>query len=246
MQLIRAVHRPDNLDAAVQLLARPDVHTAALAGGTSIVPQTEAGIEELVDLQAVGLDAISRTTGGLAIGATVRVQSLVEDERVPDVLRAVARQEGPNTFRNVGTVGGAVVAADWQSVMLAALLALQAEVNIRNAAGERRLQLSEFLSEPRGALDRGVLTEIAIQTGGTMAVDQVARTPADTPIVGAVARRTENGAVLLALSGVAVTPMLVDPDQVAQLDPPGDFRGSGEYRREMAVVLSRRVLEQIP
>ena len=74
----------------------------------------------------------------------------------------------------------------------------------------------------------------------------MARTPADAPIVAAVARRTPDQQTLLALCGVAQTPVLVDPDDVADsIDPPGDFRGSAEYRRAMALTLTQRVLEEI-
>ena len=41
--------------------------------------------------------------------------------------------------------------------------------------------------------------------------------------------------------------MLVAPTQDAanDLDPPGDFRGSAEYRRALAAVLAKRALEEI-
>jgi len=38
--------------------------------------------------------------------------------------------------------------------------------------------------------------------------------------------------------------VLVDAAAVGDLDPPGDFRGSGEYRRALAAVLASRALEE--
>ena len=78
--------------------------------------------------------------------------------------------------------------------------------------------------------------------GGETADARVARTPADTPIVAAVGRRDEEGNVRMALCGVADIPILVDPDEIENVDPPADFRGSAEYRRQMAGVLGGRVL----
>jgi hypothetical protein len=47
----------------------------------------------------------------------------------------------------------------------------------------------------------------------------------------------------VALSGVAKTPILVDAADV--VEPPGDFRGSSEYRRALAEILVARALEAL-
>jgi hypothetical protein len=67
----------------------------------------------------------------------------------------------------------------------------------------------------------------------------------DRPIVIAVARRAANGEVRLAIAGIADRPVIVDPDRVAALDPPSDFRGSAKYRRSIATVLAQRVLGRV-
>ena len=67
----------------------------------------------------------------------------------------------------------------------------------------------------------------------------------DTAIVAAHARRDDDGTLRLALTGVGTTPSLVAPDDLDALDPPGDFRGSSEYRKEMAGILARRALAQL-
>jgi CO/xanthine dehydrogenase FAD-binding subunit len=51
--------------------------------------------------------------------------------------------------------------------------------------------------------------------------------------------------LLLALTGVAATPILVEPGDLAHLDPPGDFRGSSRYRRELAGILAKRVVDRL-
>ncbi len=80
---------------------------------------------------------------------------------------------------------------------------------------------------------------------GVTASDRVARTSADKPIVAVLGRKRPDGRTLLALCGVAATPILVEPDQLSSLNPPADFRGSSEYRREMAVLLAGRVLNTL-
>ena len=62
------------------------------------------------------------------------------------------------------------------------------------------------------------------------------------PSSSAWARLSDEGR-RLALTGVAPTPVLVQPDDV--LDPAGDFRGSSDYRRALADVLLARAVEAI-
>ena len=53
-------------------------------------------------------------------------------------------------------------------------------------------------------------------------------------------------AALVALVGVAATPVLVLADAPTEkLTPPDDFRGSATYRTELATVLARRVVEAL-
>lgn len=242
MALLKAYHRPTSADAALMLLSRRGVHTALIAGGTYINARRDVKVEEVVDLQAAGLDELHRAGDRLTVGAMVRIQTLVEHPETPAVLRNAARREGPNTFRHVGTIGGAVAVADWESEFLTALLVLDSDVNVQTPQGHRVYALAEFLSDVPNALDGGLITSITLATPGMTASDRVARTPADNPIVAATARRDLLGRIHLALSGVASTPLLVVPDDVANLNPPADFRGTSAYRRQMAVLLSKRVL----
>lgn len=242
MPQLKKYHRPESVDSALELLGRPDVRTALVAGGTYLTPRLEEEVDEVVDLQAVGLDQIEHDDEQMTLGAMVTIQAVVDDEEAPALLREMARREGPNTFRNQGTVGGAVARADVESEFLAALLVLEAQVTVQPAGGERQLSLAEFLADVAGALENGILTSVSLAKGGETADARVARTPADTPIVAAVGRRDGAGNVHLAMCGIADRPMVVDPDEIENVDPPADFRGSAEYRRKMAGVLGRRVL----
>lgn len=242
MQKISAYHRPSSLEEALALLDRSQVRSVPIAGGTTLVASAVDVFQEVVDLQAIGLDAIEGSADGLRIGAMTRLQDIVDDERVPELLRAATQREGPNTFRNAGTLGGAIVEANWESELLAALLVLECELTIQDAGGARGITLANFLVEPAAALKTGLLTQVLISANGETHTAHVARTPADRAIVSATVRKLDNGEVLLALSGVAEVAVLVVPDEVQNLQPPGDFRGSSDYRRSMATVLTKRVL----
>ncbi len=253
MNKIKLYHRPQTVEEALQLLLDAEGNKAILAGGTTLIPRLDDQIEEIVDLQNAGLDKLEYAAGTMSIGAMTRLQTIVDDPRAPALLREAARREGPNTFRHAATFGGIVVNAHWESELPAALLVLQTEVHIllppphplTEGDSAQTFSLSDFLTHQVKNLNNGLLACLTLQTGGQTAAARVARTPADAPIVAAVARKDEAGHIHLALSGVAKTPIPVNPDELDSLAPPADFRGSSEYRREMAKVLSARVLNEL-
>ncbi len=248
MLQLKAYHRPPNVAEALQLFARPDVKTAIIGGGTSLVARLDEQIEEVVDLQAVGLTELTYRPNYLNLEAMVRLQTVVDDPRAPTLLRQTAYQAGPNTLRHAATIGGQVVEGKAESELLAALLVYETTVQLETLSGEKNLALADFWLYPpwvEGKRD-WLVTAISIATSGQTASARVARTPMDSPIVAAVARRRKDGTIDVALCGVAKTPVLVDPTHLqAQIDPPSDFRGSAEYRREMAAVLVKRVLQEL-
>lgn len=235
-----AYRRPSTIAEAFELLARPGA--VVLAGGTRLNGDTSADPVEVVDLQSLGLDGI-REEGEhlLSIGAMTRLQQVVDDDRVPDVVREAARRERPSTLRVQGTVGGCVAAGDAESELLAALLVHEAVVHVDTAAGAEAVPLTALLAGLPLASGR-LVTSVTVRTSGVAAAARTARTPADRAIVAAVGRATPEGR-WIALTGVAATPVLVQPG--AELHPPGDFRGSSEYRRALAGVLTHRVVEAI-
>lgn len=244
MSRVRTYHRPEHLDAALTLLARTDVPTRALGGGTIVNADSGLGSNpappvDVVDLQALGLSGISESAGEVRIGATATLQAIADHACAPDVIRTLARREQPSTMRTLATLGGTVAQRDWESELIAGLLAFDAVVHWRTVSTDGTATATDAL--PHGAL----ITMVSIQTGDAV-VDRTGRTPADVAIVSAVARRRVDGTIALALSGVSATPLLVDgPDAAAHLTPPGDFRGSSDYRRHLAQVLATRVCEKV-
>jgi carbon-monoxide dehydrogenase medium subunit len=267
MLRISEYHRPKTLDDALALLQR-DETTAPLAGGTGLLPARAPNVESVVDLQALGLDVLSVEGFHLHIGAMVPLQRLVESPIVGEFLSGSARLEGPITYRNAATIGGTIASGDALSHLLIALLVLETQVHLR-LSGPATVSLDRILDAPRKFLAGGLITGLtALSAEGApgTALARVARTPRDKPIVAVAVRVTREGdlcgGVHIALAGVADRPIrvyeaedrlkgqpydkgLVDTAVTAlleQLDPPSDFRGSSEYRREMAAVLTRRAL----
>lgn len=245
MPILKAYHRPTSVSDALHLLARHDVRTMVIAGGTEAIPQLADRADEVVDLQALGLDAIAGDASTLMLGAMAQLQAVVDAEEAPLPLRKAAQREAPNTFRHVATIGGLVAGGDWESELLAALLAYDAQVTVQTLGGAKHIALSDFLAQRSRHLSGAIITQVSVTTDGQAAAERTARTPADKPIVAAVARRTAQGDLRLALAGVAASPILVTPEKLEYLTPPGDFRGSSDYRKHLATVLARRVLSQV-
>ncbi len=244
MAQVAAYHRPDTLEGALELLDGPS--RAVLAGGTVLNADREPPAIEVVDLQGLGLDGLVADGDRLTIGAMVTLDRLADGDATPTWLADLARAELPSTLRTVATVGGTIAAGGGESVLLAGLLAAGADIELVGAAGSAPVTVaaSEILAD--GLDGSSVITAITIDGASDGVIASTARTPADVPIVAAVAARGGDGGQRLALTGVAATPVLVDPDDpVAGLDPPGDFRGSAEYRRHLAAVLSARAITDL-
>ncbi len=240
--MITSYYRPPTLDEAITLLAHPD--TVIIAGGTTVNADTGGSPVVAVDLQALALSSIETDGEAVRLGAMTRLVEVVESELVPDVLRDLARREAPSTIRNAATIGGTIGTTDPESQLLSGLLAFGATVTLARIGSTTDHSLTEVLDDSE-LLDGAIITSVAVPSNGVAAADRTARTPMDRPIVLAVAHRDRSGAVLLAMAGVAPRPVIVEPDRIADLDPPSDFRGSSEYRAQIASVLAGRVLAAV-
>lgn len=236
MPNVVAYHRPTSIEAAVALLAESG--RVALGGGSTLPARTEP--VEVVDLQALDLAGIDASGPLVTFGAMTRLQDVVDSDLAPELLRRQARAEEPSTLRTLATLGGLIASAHAESVLLAGLLVHDARVTFADGSTQ---PLPEVLG---GARSGALITAVSVTAGGRAAQASTARTPADTPIVAAVARRTDDGTIRLALTGVAATPILVDPaDPTAGLVPPPDFRGSAGYRLHLSATLAARVLGEV-
>ncbi len=167
--------------------------------------------------------------------------------------------------RNRRLVGRALVSPSIAPQWSAALLALGATVSLEEEAGTSEVLLEDLLERRV----KGRPAAVSVRTGGLCWGEaHVGRTPADEPIVTASAAVELEGKKVrwarVALTGAWPKPVglaeaahdlvgrELDRESIAsvaqavaqEVSPTGDFRGSVDYRRAMAEVLTRRALEQ--
>jgi CO/xanthine dehydrogenase FAD-binding subunit len=101
--------RPGDLGEALQLLAQPGARP--LGGGTDLAGQLDRGLTAattIVDLQSLGLDAITTAGGGVRIGGAATLADVAASDRLEPwaVVREAASLAASPILRNQGTVGG--------------------------------------------------------------------------------------------------------------------------------------------
>lgn len=244
-------HRPKTLDEALALLTQG----VPLAGGTRLTARLR-GIVGLIDLQDLGLDRIEATDAAMVFGGTAILQGLVENaSQFPEDLAKAARLEAGWNIRNMATVAGTIVTGDGRSPLLTVLLALNTELQF--APGDERVPLDKVLGRGDDRTRGKLITAIHAAIPDRLRYAQVARSPADRPIVGvAVGVGPERAAVRIALGGYGAHPQLMSWDETpdaqeaadqarAMLADAGDQWASAEYRAAAGATLITRLLKEL-
>jgi len=195
-----------------------------------------------------------------SIDAEASLQAALDSTGCPEILRRALTGVLSWQARNETSVRRALSSPRIAPQWLAALYALGATVTVEGPEGSVERPLGEVNGSGAQAL------RVSVE-GLRWGEARVARTPADPPIVAAVAVvRLEDGIVQqarVALNGAwpEAVRLAKAADQLAggpldapriravadavekEVNPKGDYLGSAAYRRAMAGVLTRRALE---
>ncbi len=132
--MIIEYHRPTTIEEALELLARQEPRTLPLGGGT-VLNRPDPEKVAAVDLQALGLDGLHNTGKSLVVGAAVTLNRFARQPGLQPALVKAINLELNYNLRQAATAAGVLVSADGRSGFAAALLALDAELELRAHPG---------------------------------------------------------------------------------------------------------------
>ncbi|MEE8057776.1 MAG: xanthine dehydrogenase family protein subunit M [Pseudomonadales bacterium] len=220
------------------------------------------------------LKGVSTTNGCIVIGAMTTQHELLASPLIAEtcpILHEAAKLIADPQVRYCGTVGGNVANGDPGNDMPAIMMALDASYVLVSSSGERVVAADGFYQgtyftqmEPEE-----LLTEIRIPTpavGHGYSYQKMKRKVGDYATAATAVILEMNGATCtkasVSLTNLSSTPLRVnanalvgsdvDASAITQVvnaaieisDPASDLRGSAEYRRAMAGIMTQRAIEQ--
>lgn len=275
---------PKTLDEAGNLLADLGSQARIVAGATDLMLEMERGIRAeittLVDITRIpDLDRITQDENGwIHLGPLVTHNHCVRSDLIREQAFALAQacwEVGSPQIRNRGTVAGNVITASPANDSIPVLMALEAQVCLRSARGDRVVPLKDFYLGVRKTdmQDDELMVDISFQGNGDhhqSCFEKLAlrKAQAISVVNAAVVIKSSNDSIIearIALGSVAPTVVraveaehyLIGKElteeviqQTAELaeeaaSPIDDLRGSKNYRSLMVRTCTSRALRKL-
>jgi aerobic carbon-monoxide dehydrogenase medium subunit len=269
--------KPSSVQEAVAALAEGGEDAKIIAGGQSLMPVLRlrlAAPSLLVDLGGIAeLRGIRDEGDGIVIGAMTPYFEILGDDLVKEhvgLLVQATQTVADNQVRHRGTLGGALAHADPAGDLGAPALALDAQMTIASASGNRTVSAAEFFVDyfTTALGESEILTEIRFPkyTGWGSHYEKFNRTAqAWSMCAVAAAVRVEGGTIAEArvgLTNMGTTPIRATGveqalvGQAATADviraaaehategtaAPSDADAASDYREHLAKVLTGRAV----
>lgn len=256
--------QPRTVEEAL-LLLRENPGATPVAGGTDLYVALNFGTLQgtrFLDLWALDeLRQIREADGVLRVGALASYSEIIRSRavraRLP-MLVSAAREIGGVQIQNRGTLGGNIANGSPAGDSLPVLLAADASVVLRSAAGERRVLLVDFYVGYRQSVIRADEIIVAVEvprTDGKQWFRKVG-TRAAQAISKVVMAGVRGDVVRLAIGSMAAVPLRLRRTEEAlsagadieraraeldaEISPIDDLRSTERYRRRVAGNLLER------
>lgn len=252
-------HKPDDMDAAQQMMADAE-DGVYLSGGMTLIPTLKARLAsptDVIDLSGLALSGIELTDDSLTIGALTLHSEVAAGNEILS-LSNLALAIGDAQVRNRGTIGGSIANSDPGADYPAAVVALGATINTTAGAigADDYFQgLFETALKP-GA----IVTSVTFPLPGRAAYEKFPNPASRYAVVGVMVAET-NGDVRVGVTGAGpcayrqrnFEQALADNFSVAALNGlevdyaefNSDIHASAEYRGHLVGVMARRAVAQI-
>ena len=261
-------YQPKTIQEALDLKAEFKERATFIAGGTDLVVlmnQGKAAPENLIDLTHVeALTRIRKHDGTLELAGNVTYAQCARLP-IPCLAQASLSVGGPG-IRELGSIAGNLATASPAGDGSTALLALDAELLLRSARGQRRVPLSKFFTGYRQTLlsSEEIIASVTVPTTYRTGWAKTGKRGAvNISIVAAAVALTPESKARIALASAAAIPIRcygaedfisrhgLDAGTARQaaeivrgeVKPIDDQRASADYRTHLSGVLVRRLLE---
>ena len=271
-------YAPRSIADAIKLLSEHRDDVKILSGGQSLLPLMKMRLSKpgyVVDIGRIpGLDTIVEDDDHLVLGAMVTHAQIESSEMLKStcpLLPETATTIADVQVRNRGTIGGSIAHADPAGDWPAAILALDAEIQVTGPSGERWVRCDEFfLGLLMSVLEPDELvTAIKVPVTGNDKTAYLKAAPRSSgfAVVGIAVRLgvNESGNCTRAAVGITgVTDKAYRPQRVEQLlagrklddnaieaaagdatrnvEVIEDINGSAEYRKHLSEVYLARAI----
>ena len=268
---------PSSVEEALAALAEHGDDAKILAGGQSLLPVLRMRLnapEVVIDLGGIdALREIKDEGDTITIGAMAPYYEILAHDSVKNSLgllhKAISEVADPQ-IRHRGTLGGALVHADPAGDCGAPTLALEGELVIQGAGGERTVAAADFFEDlfTTAVGEDELLTAIRFKKydGWGAHYEKFVRVAHQWPIVAVAAAVKLDGSTIsearIGLTNMGSTSLRANAteqalvgkeatedgvreacDRVADgTNPPSDLNGDSDYRKHLATVLTRRAV----
>ena len=271
-------------DEVISILADRKERARIVAGGTDLILELERGVRKGVDtlIDVTRIPALQQITidednvihlGPLVTHNDCAASKLIRDRAYP--LARAAWDVGAPQIRNRGTIAGNLITASPANDTITPLMALDANISLVSAHGERIVRLKDFYTGVRKNVmqademlvdisfqamantQRGTFIKLALRRAQAISLVNVAI------ILNLKADTVQSASITLG----AVTPIITHAEEAEQFlakkkltdkniamaaelavksaHPIDDVRGSASYRSEMVKVITARGLTAI-
>ena len=258
MMTIREYKRAESLEEAWQLNQK---RNNRVIGGMIWLKMENINVGTAIDLSGLGLDKIEETAEGFSIGAMVPLRQIELHEGLNAYTEGAVRESVRHIvgvqLRNLATVGGSIYSRFGFSDVLTMFLALNASVELYKGGV---VPLAEYAQRP---YDRDILVRVFVPKENARFVYQSVRnSQTDIPVLTCAAARMETGDYRIVIGArplravrfeLPAEPALAAEQLAAQfaenvkaqIVTGSNMRGSAEYRRHLAGVLTKRAVLEL-
>ena len=258
MMTIREYKRAESLEEAWQLNQKK---ANRILGGMIWLTMETINVGTAIDLSGLGLDTIEETDVGFSIGAMVTLRQLETHPGLEAFTHGAVREALRHIvgvqLRNLATVGGSIYSRFGFSDVLTLFLAMDCSVELYKGG---IVPLREYAERP---YDRDIVVRLLVRKeAADYCYQSVRNSQTDIPVLTCAAARMENGDYSIVIGArplravrfeLPAEPALAAEQLAAQfaegvkaqIVTGSNMRGSAEYRRHLAGVLTKRAVLEL-